>query len=86
MATEYILALLISERDKLSRAIDALGAPMKRRGRPRKNAKAAEDAAPTAVASPAPMRKRKPMASARKKALSLKMKAAWARRRKQAKA
>jgi hypothetical protein len=37
MPTEHILSLLISERDKLNRAIEALGAPMKRRGRPAKS-------------------------------------------------
>jgi hypothetical protein len=33
MAREQILALLLAERDKLNRAIEALGGP-KRRGRP----------------------------------------------------
>ena len=37
MNTEHIVALLISERDKLNRAIEALGTPVKRRGRPPKN-------------------------------------------------
>ena len=35
MATEHILALLIQERDRIHRAIEAL-APLKRRGRPPK--------------------------------------------------
>ena len=34
MATEHIIALLISERDKLQAAIEALQGPTKRRGRP----------------------------------------------------
>jgi len=34
MQTEQILALLIAERDRLSRAIDALQGSEKRRGRP----------------------------------------------------
>jgi hypothetical protein len=35
MPTDHILALLIAERDRLDRAIQALGAPAgKRRGRP----------------------------------------------------
>jgi len=38
MPTEHILSLLISERDKLNRAIEALGEPVKRRGRPAKTA------------------------------------------------
>jgi hypothetical protein len=131
MPTEHILSLLISERDKLNRAIEALGEPVKRRGRPAKKApvstfdynapnvpdwmkpasakplakkkrtlsaagrkaivsaakkrwalikssKAAK-AAVSAVAAPA---KRKPMTAAQKKALSVKMKAAWAKRKK----
>ena len=38
MSTEEIIALLITERDKLNRAIEALQGPGKRRGRPPKNA------------------------------------------------
>ena len=34
MPTEHILALLIAERDRLSRAIEALQGPTKRRGDP----------------------------------------------------
>jgi hypothetical protein len=34
MQTEHIVALLIAERDRLSRAIEALQGPAKRRGRP----------------------------------------------------
>jgi len=36
-APEQILALLIAERDKLNRAIEALQGPTKRRGRPPAN-------------------------------------------------
>jgi hypothetical protein len=79
MPTEHILSLLISERDKLNRAIEALGEPMKRRGRPPKAAQ------PSVATVPVPLaRKRKPMTAVQKKALSAKMKAAWARRRKAA--
>ena len=80
MPTEHIRNLLISERDKLNRAIQALGVPVKRRGRAAK-----DERKPGVAAPPAPARKRKLMTAAQKKALSLKMKAAWARRRKQAK-
>ena len=75
MPTDDIVALLVTERDKLNRAIEALGAPVKRRGRPAKTARsvAAVPSAPT---------KRKPMTAAEKKALSVKMKAAWAKRKK----
>jgi hypothetical protein len=34
LMTENILALLVAERDKLNRAIEALQVPIKRRGRP----------------------------------------------------
>lgn len=36
MQTEQIVALLIAERDRLSKAIEALQGPIKRRGRPPK--------------------------------------------------
>lgn len=36
MQREQILALLIEERDRLNRAIEALSGPVKRRGRPPK--------------------------------------------------
>jgi len=36
MPTEHIVALLIEERDKLNRAIEALQGPLRRRGRPPK--------------------------------------------------
>jgi len=81
MNTEHILALLISERDKLNRAIEALGIPVKRRGRPPKNPLAA---AATNAAVKAASKKRSGMNPARRKAQSERMKAYWAKRRKQA--
>jgi hypothetical protein len=132
MPTEHILSLLISERDKLNRAIAALGEPVKRRGRSAKKAPVstfdysapnvpdwvkpasakvpekkkrtlsvagrkaivaavkkrwalikAGKKAKAAVAKPAAVApsKRKPMTAAQKKALSVKMKAAWAKRK-----
>ena len=79
MSTEHILALLISERDKLNRAIEALGMPVKRRGRPPKNPLAA--VLTTAAAAPAP-RKRRVLTAAWRKAQSERMKAYWAKRKK----
>jgi hypothetical protein len=79
MSTEHILALLISERDKLNRAIEALGMPVKRRGRPPKNPLAAAVAA--AAVKPAP-RKRRVLTAAWRKAQSERMKAYWAKRNK----
>lgn len=78
MPTDHIVALLIVERDRLNRAIDALQGPTARRGRPPKSATAA---APAAAA--APKRKRKGMNAAQRKAQSARMKAFWAARRKQ---
>jgi hypothetical protein len=80
MSTEHIAALLIWERDKLNRAIEALGTPVKRRGRPPKNPLVA--VTPTAEA-PAP-KKRRSLSPAKRKAQSERMKAYWAKRRKQA--
>src|SRR5579872_2239126 len=72
MPTEHILSLLISERDKLNRAIEALGAPVKRRGRP---AKAAQLPA-TAPVSAAP--RKRTMSAAGRKAIVAGAKKRWA--------
>lgn len=80
MATDHILALLIAERDKINRAIEALGAPAgKRRGRPRKDA--------TATAStPAPVgkktRKKRTFSPEMREAARQRAKAMWAKKRK----
>lgn len=74
MPTEQIVALLIAERDRLNRAIEALQGPAARRGRPPASA---------APAAAAPKRKRKGMTPAQRKAQSARMKAFWAARRKQ---
>jgi len=76
MPTDHILTLLIAERDKLNRAIEALQGATKRPGRPPKNA---------AVAAPAsepvaPKRKRR--SAAQRKAQAERMKAYWAAKRK----
>jgi len=73
MPTDQILALLILERDKLNRAIEALQAPVRRRGRPPKNT------ATTAEAGPA---KRKPRTPAQRRAQAQRMREYWAKRRK----
>lgn len=80
MNLEHILAVLISERDKLNRAIEALGNPVKRRGRPPKNPLAVLLTAP---ASPA-AKKAGGLSPAKRKAQSERMKAYWAKRKKQA--
>jgi hypothetical protein len=81
MGISEIVGLLIAERDRLERAIQALGAPAKRRGRP---PRAAVPAAVTAASlAPATQpRKRKALSPAQRKAHSERMKAFWAARRK----
>jgi hypothetical protein len=71
MPTEHIVQLLIQERDRLSRAIEALQGPVKRRGRPPKNS-----------AMPAPVveapKKRKPFSAATKRKMARAQKKRWA--------
>jgi hypothetical protein len=76
MQTEQILALLVAERDRLNRAIDALGGPAKRRGRPPGSGKTV--AVPVVATAP---RKRRGRTAAERKAQSERMKAFWAKRR-----
>jgi hypothetical protein len=76
MPTEHIVALLLAERDKLTRAIEALAGPAKRRGRPPKNPLA------VAGAAVAPAKRRKRRSAAQRKAQAERMKAYWAKRRK----
>jgi hypothetical protein len=68
MSTENILSLLISERDKLNGAIEALGEPVKHRGLPPKKPLAAtfDYNAPNVPDSPIAKKKRKMSAAARK--------------------
>jgi len=78
MPTEHIIALLVAERDKLNRAIEALQGSTKRPGRPPKNplaAGASPAAAPVA-------KKRKRRSAAQRKAQAERMKAYWANRKK----
>jgi hypothetical protein len=79
MPIDQILYLLIAERDKLDRAIEALQGSAKRRGRPPKNPLMV--AAP--AVAPAPARKRRRQSAAQRKAQAERMKAYWAAKRKQ---
>jgi len=81
MPTDHILSLLISERDKLTRAIDALQGTPRPGGRPRKSAMAATEAAPTPNHKP----KRRRWTVAMKLAAAERAKAVWAKKRKAAK-
>jgi hypothetical protein len=86
MATEHILALLVQERDKLNRAIEALVGPTKRRGRP---PRAAEDPTMADGASPAVRkkntRKKRIVTSEQRAAQAERMKLMWAKKKKAAK-
>ena len=75
MATDDILALLIQERDKLNRAIEALQGA-KRRGRPPKSAASAVS---PVVGGPGKRRARTP---AQRKAQAKRMREYWAKRKK----
>jgi hypothetical protein len=75
MPMEQILTLLIQERDKLNRAIEALQVTAKRRGRPPKNPG-------SLTAAPAPA-ERKGRTAAQKKAQAKRMKEYWAKRKKE---
>jgi len=75
MLVDQILTLLIAERDKLNRAIEALQGSAKRRGSPPKNP----------LMAAAPVATRKPQSAARRKAQAERMKAYWATKRKKAK-
>jgi len=78
MATDHILTLLLTERDRLNRAIEALQGPAKRRGRPPKN-----PATETTGAAPQRKRRRAAKTAAQRKAQSERMKKYWAQRRKE---
>jgi hypothetical protein len=79
MPIDQILALLIAERDKLNRAIEALQGPTKRRGRPPKNPVAVTATA----ASPAPTRRKRPhFTAAQREAAAERMRQRWAVKKK----
>jgi hypothetical protein len=88
MPTDHILALLIAERDKLNRAIEALQGPTKRRGRPPKNPPSVEMTYAVAhtpapgSATPAPARKKRHFSAAQRAAASARMRLRWASKRK----
>ena len=87
MDTTQVVALLVAERDRLTKAIEALQgtSTAKRRGRPPKNPLAAGAAAAlvSASAAPAPVGpKKRKQSAASKKSQSEKMKAYWAAKKK----
>jgi hypothetical protein len=76
MPIDHIIGLLIEERDKLNRAIEALQGT-KRRGRPRKNPVAGS--VPTAAPA---KRKRRKFTVAQREAAAERMRQRWAAKRK----
>jgi hypothetical protein len=78
MPIDHILSLLISERDKLNRAIEVLQGTS-RGGTPRKSAMPATDATPTKTRT----RKRR-WTAAMKRAAAERAKAVWAAKRRKA--
>jgi hypothetical protein len=77
MLTEQIVAMLITEREKLNRAIEALQGAVKRRGRPPKNPLAL--VAMTAAPAPAPpVAKKRTFSAAQRKAAAERMRQRWA--------
>jgi hypothetical protein len=82
MPTEHILTLLIQERDKLNRAIEALQGSAKRRGRPPKNPLASVATGPASAPLP---RKKRTFSAAQRKQQAERMKKYWASKKKAAK-
>jgi hypothetical protein len=81
MPVEHIVSLLIAERDRLERAIEALQGLAKRRGRPPKIAVArTPEPAPSK-----PAKKKAAWSAAKRQAQAERMKAYWTKRRKAAK-
>jgi hypothetical protein len=77
MSTEHIVALLIAERDRLSRAIDALQGPTKRRGR-RPGAGKKPVTVTTPASTPAPVARKRTMSAAGRKAIAEGARRRWA--------
>jgi hypothetical protein len=79
MPTDHIVALLIQERDKLNRAIDALQGSQKRRGRPPKTASVS--VSPSTIPA-APARKKRIITVKQRTAQAKRMRAYWAAKKK----
>ena len=70
METTQIVALLVAERDRLNRAIEALQGPTKRTGRLQNTS--------LATAAPAPKKKRRKFSKAQREAAAERMRQRWA--------
>lgn len=76
--TEQIVVLLIQERDRLNRAIEALQGPVKRRGRPPKDLLPLTSNGVSKKNAP----KRRGWTPQQKQAAALRMKKRWAAKKK----
>jgi hypothetical protein len=84
MPIDHILALLIAERDKLNRAIEALQEPMKRRGRPPKN-QSLTDAPSWVTGQPdKPEHKKRVVSAAARKRMAAAQRKRWAAKKAEA--
>jgi len=81
MQTDQIVSLLIAERDKLNRAIEALQGPAKRRGRPPKNPLIAAAVAAADGLAPAKKQGRR-FTAAQRAAAAERMRRRWAVKKK----
>jgi hypothetical protein len=79
MPTERIIALLIAERDKLNRAIEALQGPTTRKEKPRSSTATAGSTEPAQ-----PARKKRRFTAAQRKQQAERMRAFWAVKKKAA--
>lgn len=77
MPIDQIVALLVAERDRLNRAIEALQGPSVRRGRPPKNTVTAAPGTPKTAT-----RKRRAFTAAQRAAAAERMRQRWAAKRK----
>ncbi len=84
MSAEHVLSLLISERDKLNRAIEALEMTVKRRGRPAKQSWTFRTPYRTyhGVDANSTSPKRRTFTAAQRKQQAARTKAFWAAKRK----
>ena len=81
METTHIVALLVAERDRLNRAIEALQGPTKRQGRPPGSGRKAASVEAPAVTATAKKGRRK-FSKAQREAAAERMRRRWAAKKK----
>jgi DNA replication initiation complex subunit (GINS family) len=80
--TSQIVALLISERDRLNHAIEVLQGPTKRIGRPPKNTTPEEGRLHSDLTATAAPKKKRRFSKAQREAAAERMRQRWAARKK----